>query len=98
MTLRADASRYHSIYGVYGVSVFAARDVSVDEPAQQPPLIRFDTLVLTTVGELRRVDLQLEATGRNPRHFTIVFDDLDGGVERLRRCGHQLWPNPYYEE
>ena len=97
-TLLADASRYHSIYGVFGVSVFTTRDVTVDELAQQPPLIRFETLVLTTVGELHRVDLGLEPTGRNPRHFTLVFDDLDDAVERLRRCRHQLWPNPYYEE
>src|SRR5690348_5599119 len=36
--LRVDAARYHSIYGVYGISVFAVRDVTVDELAQQVPL------------------------------------------------------------
>ena len=35
--LRADARRYHSIYGEYGISVFAARDATVDELAQQAP-------------------------------------------------------------
>jgi hypothetical protein len=44
--LRSDAVRYHSIYGTYGISVVAARDVTVDELAQQPPLIRFDVLTL----------------------------------------------------
>jgi hypothetical protein len=39
--LCADAVRYHSIYGVYGISVFAVRDVSLDELAQQLPLVRF---------------------------------------------------------
>ena len=95
-TLRADASRYHSIYEVYGISVFAARDATVDELAQQPPLVRFDLLVLTTVRELRQVELRVEPTGRNPHHYTIVFNDLDDGIERLRRCGHRLWPNPYH--
>ena len=60
--------------------------------------MRFDVLVLTTVGELRQVDMRLEPTGRNPRHYTVVFDDLDEGVERLQRCGHRLWPNPYHED
>jgi hypothetical protein len=27
----ADAVRYHSIYGTYGISVFAVRDATVDE-------------------------------------------------------------------
>jgi hypothetical protein len=32
---------YHGIYGVYGILVFAVRDVSLDELAQQVPLVRF---------------------------------------------------------
>ena len=96
--LRADALRYHQIYGTYGVSVFAARDITVDELAQQPPLIRFATLALVAVGVLRSAGFQLDPTGRNRSHFTVSFDDLEDGVERLRRCEHQLWQNPYHEE
>src|SRR5579875_3201004 len=33
--LRADARRYHAVYGGYGISVFAARGATVDELAQQ---------------------------------------------------------------
>jgi hypothetical protein len=29
-----DAMRYHSIYGVYGISVFAVRDATLEELAQ----------------------------------------------------------------
>ena len=32
-----DAARYYNVYGVYGISVFAVRDVTVDELAQQVP-------------------------------------------------------------
>jgi hypothetical protein len=96
-TLRADANRYYLVYEVYGLSVFAARDITLDELAQQPPLVRFDVLTLTTVGELRQVGLRLQPTGRNPRHYTVVFDDLEDGIERLLRCGHRLWRNPYNE-
>ena len=95
--LREDAQRNHAIYGVYGISVFALRDATVDELAQQPPLVRFEVLTLVTVGVLRTAGLELEATGRNPRHFDVVFDDLTRGVERLCACEHRSIVNPYYE-
>jgi hypothetical protein len=50
--LCADAVRYHSIYGVYGISVFAVRDVSLDELAQQVPLVRFACLSLLRVRDV----------------------------------------------
>jgi hypothetical protein len=95
--LREDALRNHSIYGTYGISVFAVRDLSLDELAQQSPLIRFEELTVMTVGALRSAGLRLEATGRNPRHFDIGFDDLEAGVDRLVGCEHQTVVNPYHE-
>lgn len=95
--LRADASRYHSIYGGYGLSVFATRGVAVEELAQQAPLVRFEVLTLVRAGVLRSAGFRLEPTGRNPRHFTISFDDLDAGVEALLGCEHSSWTNPYHE-
>lgn len=38
--LRADALRYHSVYGSYGISVFAVRGATLEELAQQAPLVR----------------------------------------------------------
>jgi hypothetical protein len=49
--LSADAVRY-SIYGTYGISVFAVRDVPADELAQQVPLVRFGSLALLKVGDV----------------------------------------------
>jgi hypothetical protein len=49
--LSADAVRYYSIYGTYGISVFAVRDATVDELAQQVPLVRFGSLALLKVGD-----------------------------------------------
>ena len=95
--LRQDAERMFSVYGVYGISVFSLRDISLDELAQQPPLVRFARLTLVTVGVLRRAGLQLEATGRNPQHFTIGFGYLEDGVERLCACEYRTSDNPYYE-
>ena len=96
--LRDDAARYHAVYGEYGISVFAARDITLDELAQQPPLVRFEILTLVRVGILRAAGFRLEPTGRNERHFTVAFDDLDVGVERLANCEHQGWANPYHED
>lgn len=90
-------SRYEAIYGEYGISVFAARDVTVDELAQQVPLVRFEILTLVRVGTLLAAGFRLEPTGRNPRHFTVAFDDLDLGVAALEACEQRSWPNPYHE-
>jgi hypothetical protein len=95
--LRSDAQRNAAVYGSYGISVFAARDVTVDELAQQVPLIRFAELTVVTVRALRAAGLSLEPTGRNPRHFDITFDDLEDGIARLLRCEHRTFANPYHE-
>jgi hypothetical protein len=95
--LRADALRYHSIYGTHGISVFAVRGATLDEMAQEVPLIRFERLTLLKVSEVIEARLRLEPTGRNPRHYTIGFDDLDDGVRRLAGCQHRTVPNPYHD-
>ncbi len=76
----------HSIYGDYGLSVLATRDVAVDDLAPQAPLVRFEVLTLVRVGVLRSAGFRLEPTSRNPRHCTVAFDDLEAGIEELRRC------------
>lgn len=95
--LRADAMRYHSVYGSYGISVFAARGATLDEMAQQVPLVRFAKLTLIKVAVVRGSRLRLEPTGRNPRHYTLGFDDLEQGIEALAGCRHQVVPNPYHD-
>lgn len=81
-----------------GISVFAVRDVPLDELAQQPPLVRFAQLTLVAVGALRAAGLELEATGRNPQHFSVVLPELNAGIEKLTACEHQTLDNPYHEE
>lgn len=95
--LRADAMRYHAVYGSYGISVFAARGATVEELAQQVPLVRFATLTLIMVAAARGAGLRLEPTGRNPRHYTVGFDDLEQGITALAGCAHQVVPNRYHD-
>jgi hypothetical protein len=95
--LRRDALRNHQIYGTYGISVFAIRDTTLDDMAQEPPLVRFRRLTIITAGVLRAAGLRLEPTGRNPRHFDVGFDDLDEGVACLCGCEHRIFVNPYHD-
>lgn len=95
--LQADALRNHAVYGTYGISVFAARDLTVDELMQLSPLVRFGRVTVVTAGVLLAAGLRLEPTGRNPRHYDITFADLDDGVRRLCGCEHQVVVNPYHE-
>lgn len=96
--LRVDALRTYSVYGAYGVSVFAVRGTTVDELAQQQPLVRFRCVTLVFVRSIREAGLRLDPTGRNPHHFTISFDELDAGIARLCGCDFKIWENPYHEE
>ena len=95
--LRADAARHYGIYGIYGIAVFAVRDVTVDELAQQVPLVRFDRLRLLKVRDVLAAGMRLEPTGRNSRHYTVSFDDLEDGVQRLVSCTYQIMPNRYHD-
>lgn len=95
--LRTAALSSHSVYGSYEISVFALRDATLDELAQQAPLVRFAALTLISVGALRVAGLRLEPTGRNARHFSIAFDDVDRGIAALTACEHRTVINPYNE-
>jgi hypothetical protein len=46
---------------------------------------------------VRGAGLRLEPTGRNPRHYTVGFDDLDQGIVALAGCRHQVVPNRYHD-
>ncbi len=61
--VRADAQRMHDVYGTFGISVFALRGATIDELAQQAPLVRFAELTVVTVGTLRGVGVRLEPPG-----------------------------------
>lgn len=97
VVLRADAIRYHEIYGTYGISVFSLRGIILAELAQQTPLVRFRRLTLVQVSRLTALGFRLEPTGRNPYHYTVGFDDLIAGVGSLAGCEHEVVANPYHE-
>ena len=91
-----DALAAFEVYGVYAVSVFALVGTTMDELAQEPPLVRFEWLTLMTAGTVRRAGLRLLPTGRRTLHHSIEFDDLPDGIARLQSCEHRTVVNPYY--
>ena len=96
--LADDAMRNHAVYGVYGISVFAAKGVTVDELAQVSPLVRFEALTLMTAGAIRQSGLVIEPTGRNSLHYDVTFRDLTTGIESLLGCANTVFHNPYFED
>jgi hypothetical protein len=91
-----DALTVFDIYGVYALSVFALQDTTLDELAQQPPLIRYPELTLVRAGAIRAAGLRLVPSGRRRQHFSIEFDELADGLERLRTCERRSEVNPYH--
>jgi hypothetical protein len=71
--------------------------VTVDELAQEPPLVRFASITLMTVGAIRAAGLRLRPSGRNPLHHSIDFDDLSFGLSALLACEHRSIVDPYRE-
>ncbi len=61
-------------------------------------MVRFEILTLVRVGDPLAAGFRLEPTGRNTRHFTVAFDDLERGVEALEACEHRSWQHPYHED
>jgi hypothetical protein len=63
--------------GVYSVSVFLALDDPVAELCRQEPyLVRYRQVRLSTVGRLHRAGFVLLATLARP-HYDVVLPDLD---------------------
>lgn len=54
-------------------------------------------VTLITARTLLGAGLRLEATGRNPLHYDVAFDDLELGAETILSCDRVTWPNPYHE-
>jgi hypothetical protein len=84
-------------YGYYGVSVFLAFYLTIEELVRRTPQLapdRYKQLRTTTVGQLRGAGFELLASGTWP-HYDIVLADLDAEtVERLRACFGPPFANP----
>jgi hypothetical protein len=96
-SLRRTAEVSMSVHGFYGVSVFLAIGITVEELVIRTAELgpdRCKQLRTSTVGVLRSAGFQLLATGAWP-HFDVVLADLgDRTVEVFRACFGPAFPNP----
>ena len=93
--LAESAPENHSIYGFFGVSVFAeVGGITWDEIAATK-LRRAEWIVLFTARALLASGLDLWDTGQAP-HYDVVHDDLDQLVGRILGCEHRVVRNPVH--
>ena len=85
----------YSIYGFFGVSVFAeVGGITWDEIAATK-LRRAEWVVLFTARALLASGLDLWDTGQAP-HYDVVHHDLDQLVGRIFGCEHRMVRNPVH--
>jgi hypothetical protein len=96
-SIRRTAEVAHTVHGFYGVSVFLAFELTVEDLVRRTPELspeRYRQLRTTTVGQIRQAGFELVASGEWP-HYDIVLADLgDETVERLRACFGPPFTNP----
>jgi hypothetical protein len=93
VTLAESARSNHTIYGFYGVSVFAEVGGLTWEEIASTKLRRAEWVVLFTARALLANGLDLWDTGQAP-HYDIVHDDVDQLVGRILGCEHRVIRNP----
>jgi len=96
-SMRRTAEVSQILHGFFGVSVFLAFDLSLEELVRRTSELapeRYKQLRTTTVGAVKQAGFELLATGEWP-HYDIVLADLsDATVERLRDCFGPPFANP----
>lgn len=85
----------HEEFGFYGISVFLALDLPVDELcASTDYLRRYSQIQESTAARVRAAGFALLATDARP-HYDIVLAGLDEAtLDRLRACFDPPRPNP----
>ena len=94
-TVRRSATATHREFGFYGLSVFLALDLGVDELCASTDFLRrYSQIQESRAGRVRAAGFALLATDARP-HFDIVLPDLDHEtLDRLRSCFGDPRPNP----
>ena len=95
--LAESARENYTIYGFYGVSVFAEVGGLTWEDIASTKLSRAEWVVLFTARALLANGLDLWDTGQAP-HYDIVHDDLKQLIGRILGSEHRVVRNPSSEE
>lgn len=94
-SVRDAANRCLEGYGLLGISVEGAMDLSIPEACRTSPrLRRYRQVRLSTFGRLRAGGFPVIATFDSP-HYTIALSDLsEVTLGRLLHCFDEPIPNP----
>ena len=96
-SVRRSAQVSMQIYGLFGLSVFAAAGLTAAELVASVPELgpdRHRQVRTGTVGRLRSAGFPLVPTQDQP-HYDVVLPDLgDPTLERLQTCYDPAIPNP----
>jgi hypothetical protein len=88
------AERTFALYAVYGISVEAVIDTTVQEACRGDRIASYRRVRLSTFGRVREAGFALLATFDHP-HFTLVLADLSElTLARLDHCFDEPIPNP----
>lgn len=89
------ANRCLEGYGVLGISVEGAMDLSVADACRASPRLgRYRQIRLSTFGRLRAAGFAVIATF-DPPHYTVALSDVSElTIARLGRCFDDPIPNP----
>ncbi|MGH9054866.1 MAG: hypothetical protein ACRDYY_03190 [Acidimicrobiales bacterium] len=95
-SIRRTAEVSQATHGFYGVSVFLAFELTVEELVSRTPELspdRYKQLRTTTVDQIRQARFDLLPSGDWP-HYDVVLADLDGEtIQRLGECFGPPFPN-----
>lgn len=88
------AERTYAIHAVYGISVLAVIDATVQAACRDDRIAGYRRVRLSTFGRLRQAGFALLATFDHP-HFTLVLADLSElTLVRLENCFGDPIANP----
>jgi hypothetical protein len=92
--VRGSAERTFELYAVFGISVEAVIDTTVQEACAGDRIANYRRVRLSTFGRVRAGGFALLASFGHP-HFTLVLPDLSElTIARLGRCFDDPIANP----
>jgi hypothetical protein len=98
-SLQQDALRFarrFAAWNRFGISGFCAADSTEVAALGETKLHQFAVLVVFQKYRLESAGIAVIGTFRTP-HVTLTHTSLEHLVDRLRRCTHMEYDNPYHE-
>ena len=96
-SIRRTAEISQSLHGFYGVSVFLALGITINDLVRRTPELspeRYRQLRTTTAGLIREAHFDLLATGDWPHYDIVLADMSEETIERLGHCFGPPFRNP----